>query len=242
MQALAIGHCWSQASLGFRVAAGLAALACLLGCAQLEAPSPMPDERASFMRGVEALEREAAEQAIQQFNAALRQDDADAYAYMGLGLAHLQRGQYEEAFGHYEQAIRLGSKPVQALLYRERGSVKTELERYQEALADFDASLRIQARSDAYSGKSFVHFMLGNHAEAFATINQAIDMAPNHPELYFFRGVYRQELGCYREAIDDYDRVLSLVPGFSEASDNRALAQAALRQGFSTSQINCATV
>ena len=225
-----------------RVAAGWAALAYLLGCAQLAAPSPATDEHVSFMRGVEALEREASEQAIQQFNAALRQDDADAYAYMGLGLAHLQRGQYEEAFGHYAQAIQLGSKPVQALLYREQGNVKTELERYQEALADFDASLQIQARSDVHSGKSFAHFMLGNYQEAFTAIDRAIDMAPDRPEFYFFRGVYRQELGCHREAIDDYDHALSLAPGFSKASDNRALAQAALRQGFSMSQVNCDTV
>ena len=118
MQRLHVGYRWIKASRdSLRVASGWAALAGLLSCASLDASLPAAHDHASFIQGVEALEQEASAQAIQHFDAALGQDDADAYAYVGLSLAHIQRNQHEEAFNHYWQAIRLLPESAQALIY-----------------------------------------------------------------------------------------------------------------------------
>lgn len=136
------GICWALARRGFRMAVQVVACACLLGCTRTSVPAPTADERASFLLGVEALERDAPAQAIQHFNEAVRQNDEDIYARIGLGMAHLQLRQYEEAFERYDQAIRLASPFVRMLIYIDRGNVKTELYQY-SAEADFDAATRL---------------------------------------------------------------------------------------------------
>ena len=133
---------WALARRGFRMAVQVVACACLLGCTRASASAPAADERASFLLGVEALERDSPAQAIQHFDEAIRRNDEDIYARIGLGMAHLQLRQYDEAFARYEQAIRLASPFVRMLIYIDRGNVKTELYQY-SAESDFDAATRL---------------------------------------------------------------------------------------------------
>ena len=102
--------------------------------------SPATDERESFISGVEWLEREVLAQAIARFKEAVRRNEKDICAR--LGMAPLQLRQYESSFARYVQAMQLASPFVRVRIYLDRGNVKTELHQY-SAKSDFDAATRL---------------------------------------------------------------------------------------------------
>ena len=83
---------------------------------------------------------------------------------------------FEEALGHYDQAIRLNPNLPGA--YNNRGVTKCRLGRYQDAIADYGTAIRL--RSDEaiyYDNRGRAKADLGRIAEARADFEKARDIA-----------------------------------------------------------------
>ena len=106
------------------------------------------------------------EEAIADYDEALRIDPQLAAAYYNRGNAKGVLGRYEEAIADYDEALRID--PQLATAYCNRGNVKGLLGRHEEAIADYDEALRIDPQlAAAYYNR-----------EAARIIRQRTSLAP----------------------------------------------------------------
>jgi tetratricopeptide (TPR) repeat protein len=69
----------------------------------------------------------------------------------------------------------------------------------------------------------------GDHQQALASLDEAIELSPKHALAYNLRGTTFSRLGDFERAIADHSRAVELKPDFAEAYFNRAVDQHAAR-------------
>ena len=95
----------------------------------------------------------------------------------------------------------------------ERGLALVNQDRYQEAIAAFDAAINLKPNvAVAWISRGVALERLGNHAEALASHEQAIKLEPNNFLAWYNKGIQLQELGRYPEAIVAHEHSLKLHP------------------------------
>ena len=150
-----------------------------------------------------------------------------AYAAFYIGLTSEQKGEYQEAIKHYDEAIRIN--PQLAAAYGNRGNAKLALGWHAEAIADYAEVIRIKPKeARAYFSQGWAKRALGKHDEALADYNAAIRINPKYAEAYNNRGNAKFDLKQYEDAIIDYNEVIHLQPDDAAAYYNRGNAKAAL--------------
>jgi len=94
-------------------------------------------------RGYTLMVKGLADQAISNFNEAIRLDRENASAYNHRGLAYRKKGENKRAIQDYTAAITLN--PVYALAYNNRGYVYESLGQRDKAIADFNRALLLDS-------------------------------------------------------------------------------------------------
>ena len=94
-----------------------------------------------------------------------------------------------------------------------RGSVLGRAGRNQEALADFDRAIAIDANyAQAYANRGQVHRQMNRLDLALADYNKALALDQNYAAAYLGRGqVYRAQ-GRALDALNDYNRAIQMTP------------------------------
>jgi len=83
----------------------------------------------------------------------------------------------------------------------------------QLALADFDASVKLNPKSyKATHNRGVSHAMLGHFDEALQDFSATIFLKKDFAKAWFNRAEVRYALGKFKEAITDYDQVLRIRP------------------------------
>lgn len=90
--------------------------------------------------------------------------------------------------------------------YHSRGNALKLLQRYDEALNDFDAAIRLDPAPspDYFNDRGIVYMQLGRYKEAAGDFSSAISINPAIPEFYINRGNANRELRKFDEAIEDF--------------------------------------
>ncbi len=152
-----------------------------------------------------------------------------AYTEFYIGLTAYQKGKYEDALKHYDQAIDINPQFAEA--YNNRGITKDRLGRHEEAIADYDQATRINPQfAEAYYNRGTTKDVLGRHEEAIANYDQAIRINPQYAQAYYNRGNAKDVLGRHEEAIADYDQAIRINPQYAQAYCNRGTTKLALGQ------------
>jgi serine/threonine protein kinase/tetratricopeptide (TPR) repeat protein len=128
---------------------------------------------------------------------------------------HLERREPALALRDFEQAVRFESadSPFQADDHVELGRLLLGESRNAEALASFDAALRL--RHDHGPGQRLraeALFRLGRYAEVIEALDHYLGTGKPTAAVHEARGLARAELGKYPGAIEDYSRALELEP------------------------------
>ncbi|KAK1261522.1 Heat shock protein STI [Acorus gramineus] len=98
------------------------------------------------------------------------------------GNAAFSSGRFDEAIGHFTDAINLA--PTNHVLYSNRSAAYASLHRYSDALSDAQKTVDLKPDwSKAYSRLGAAHFGLGNHAEAVAAYKKGLEIDPNNQAL-----------------------------------------------------------
>ena len=174
-----------------------------------------------------ALERAGrVQEAMVQYEQALRLNPNLAAAHYNLGVALARMGRVPEAVEHYEQALRL--MPDLAAAHYNLGTALARLGRVPEAIEHYEGALRLQPWDpDAHYNLGMAMERAGRVQEAIGQYEQTLRIKPDLVEAHYNLGVALARLGRVPEAVGHWEQVLRLKPDYAEAHNNlgNALAQ-----------------
>ena len=161
--------------------------------------------------------------AIAQFNQALRIKPTYEKAYANRAAAWLLKGDYDRALADADEAIRL--KPTDAAAYHNRAVAHMRRGDLERALADCNDALRLKpSYAEAYSARAGMYLRIGDYKRAFTDCNEAIFLKPDYAEAYTNRAAVWLLKGDYDRALADADEAIRLKSTDAEAYTSRAAA------------------
>ncbi|MEZ6055696.1 MAG: tetratricopeptide repeat protein [Planctomycetaceae bacterium] len=129
-----------------------------------------------------------------------------------------------------ETCTNLLEKQQNFTLYHHRAIVRSEMGRFDDALADFAEALKLDEKSSAaHINRGITWMRKGNLDKAKEDLTQAIKLNPKDARGYFNRGMLHALAGDDNKALDDATACIKLDPKFAEAYNDRG--QIFSRQG-----------
>lgn len=144
-------------------------------------------QKSNYEQGVEALETQNYSNALNFFNAAATQNKDMQLVYRGQGLAYLGLGQYPEAIGAFESALRESNGLVKKIDYDINyylGVAEYKSGNLEGALEIYNNIIALKQSSDAYYLKGKITLEMGDYNGATECFVKAIEMKKTDPELY----------------------------------------------------------
>jgi len=193
------------------------------------------DPMAHYNLGVALVEEgRPPQEAMMQFEHALRLDAEHTGALDNLGMLLNRLGRPREAMTRFEEALRI--EPDDAVAHNNLGAVLIALGRPQEAIQHLNQALTLKPDEP----KSKVHLNLGKALmdsgranDAIAHLEQAIRLQSDDADAHYSLGVVLTNTGRPADAVGHLEQALRLKPGDAEAYN--ALGSASLRMGNSRS-------
>jgi tetratricopeptide (TPR) repeat protein len=120
------------------------------------------------------------DQAIQDYDEAIRLDPLGADLYLNRGLAYANKANYRQAVLDFDEAIHFFADF--ALAYQNRCMAMTLLGRLNEALEDCNESLRLRPDNPrVLDGRAMIYWLLGKQEEARQDLDDARALDPSIP-------------------------------------------------------------
>ncbi len=132
--------------------------------------------------GAELQEQGRFEEAIAEFNEAIRINPKLEWAYVSRAFSYSEMGQYDRALQDCDQAIRLDPELENAYILR--ASAYSEMGEFDKALQDFDQAIRLDPQSvDTYHNRALTYTSHGMDAEAEEDVKRAEELGEDTTEL-----------------------------------------------------------
>ncbi|UFH36054.1 tetratricopeptide repeat protein [Flavobacterium acetivorans] len=127
---------------------------------------------------------------------------------------------YQGAILDYNKGIK--SNPNNGEAYYYRGYAKICLNKYNDAISDFNKSIELNNFDENFKSLVFLdrgtaNLRLGNYSDAINDFDASIHLSPDDPTGYFSRGKAKHDLNLRREACEDWDEYIEL--GGSDVND-----------------------
>lgn len=118
-----------------------------------------------------------------------------------------------------------------ARAFRIRGEVRLSAGAADDAIADLDQSIKLDAaQAEPYAGRAQARLLKGDAAGAVADLDKAIAINSGSAFYYNARGHARLVLGEPRAALADFNEAIRLDPRAASARNNRGLAHMKLAE------------
>jgi tetratricopeptide (TPR) repeat protein len=163
------------------------------------------------------------DEALAQYNDAIRLDPHYADAHFNAGNALMQLGRTTEAIAHFEDALRL--RPRDAVILGELGGALAMEGRKTEAIKRYDEALRI--RPDLVKVQRNLGRLLATEdrlPEAIMHLELASKIDPSDPKIQDELGIALALSGRSAEAISHFEQSLRLNPNQAKTHLNLAIA------------------
>jgi tetratricopeptide (TPR) repeat protein len=172
-------------------------------------------------RGIVRSELNRFDDAIADFDEALKLTPKSSAILVNRGLARQRAGKSEAALEDYTQAITLNPDEQQALL--NRSTLLLESGQLDAALVDIESLLKLDPDSaEAHNNRGVVHRLQGHFAEALEDYAKAIELFPHYAAAFANRGYVEKKLGQYEAAIADYENARKLDPQLIDSINDAA--------------------
>ena len=159
--------------------------------------------------GVELGQEGRLEEAITEFDEAIRLNPQDADAYYNRGNTYDDLGQHQRAIQEFDEALRLD--PQFAEIYVNRGLAYADLSQHQRAIQEYDEAIRLNPQFVlAYYNRGLAYGNLGQHQRAIQDFDAAIRLDPQLADAYAGRAMVYTLLGKDTEAQQGVDRAVEL--------------------------------
>lgn len=161
--------------------------------------------------------------AQKSFERAMEIDANSICALVGKANAIALSGNKNASLALLQRAVSM--EPKTPYEYLARGAAHRGLDRYQEAIADYDAAIKKDATfAEAHLNKGMVYWHNGNYGEALPCFSEAIRIDPNYVEALTNRGAAYRKTGDIELAISDYSKAISINPNDAMTFYNRGVA------------------
>ncbi|MBK8665226.1 MAG: tetratricopeptide repeat protein [Burkholderiales bacterium] len=181
-------------------------------------------------RGAYYLEREAAQEALHDFDMAVRLGEPMGSAQMNRGVALQLQGKHAEALAALEAAEHVGFK--EQALYYHRAVSQAALRQFHAAYDNYTTALELpqdeQARRRTVLERAQVALPAKQYASAITDLKSLLAYQPDNDRLKFGLGMAYLGDNQLGEAIATFDDILTRQP---LAAAHFGRAQALLRQG-----------
>ncbi|MFC1995184.1 fused MFS/spermidine synthase [Chloroflexota bacterium] len=170
-----------------------------------------------YKTGVELTGQGKLDEAIDEYNEAIRLNPGYAMAYNNRGNAYAELGQFERGIEDYDEAIRLN--PGYAMAYNNRGTSYVSLNQFERGIEDYDEAIRLNpGYAMAYNNRGASYVSLNQFERGIEDYDEAIRLNPGYAMAHYRRGNAYAELGKNAEAIADFEKVITLTdaPGLIE--------------------------
>ncbi len=154
----------------------------------------------------------------------LRENPECWMAHDDLGVVLVEQGRFQEAIGHYQQALQL--RPG-AEVHNNMGIALARQARFQEAISHYQQALQLRPDyAEAHNNLGIALFRLGQVQEAMVHWQRALEIKPDYAEAHNNMGNALLKLGDVQKAIDQYEQALRIKPDYAQAQRNLARARA----------------
>ena len=154
-------------------------------------------------------------EAIEQLDLAIARAPEQAILYRNRALVNLNRDDLDAALRDFTAAVRFAAGPSPSLASDQahRGRILHGRKRFEEALAAFDAALKIRPDDREFARlRAEALLALGRGSEAIGAYDRYLEPGSADPESYRRRGFERAQVADPAGAIADYTRALALDP------------------------------
>jgi len=178
--------------------------------------------------GTMLVERGQVNEAIGQFQEALRFDPDDADAHNNLGSLLGKKGRTDEAIGQFQEAVRL--EPDHPLAHYNLGNVLLMKGQMDEAIRQFQAAIRLRPdHAEAHYNLGTALGSKGQTDEAIILYLEATRLNPGNADAHYNLGLALASKGQTEEAIRRFEAALKVKPDYPEAHNH--LGRALVRKG-----------
>ncbi len=149
------------------------------------------------------------DEAIAQYQKAIKLDPKNALAYNNWGSVLDEQKKYDEAIVQYQKAIELNPKLASA--YLNWGNALSEQKKYDEAIAQYQKAVELDPKdADAYNNLGNVLMEQKRYGDAVAKFRKAIELDPTFADAYNGWGVALKAQGKYDEAEAKFQKAREL--------------------------------
>jgi tetratricopeptide (TPR) repeat protein len=154
----------------------------------------MDETRNLFTEGKKAFQMHQYDRAQKAFSRLIQKTPYFADVYNMLGVIHHNAGQFSDATGYFEKALKINPKYTEALL--NLAVLYNDLGEYKKARKLYD---KVQAKSREHKGSKMDPFIRAKIANRHAEVG----------DIY-------EGIGFYKEAVEEYKKALHLGPTFHD--------------------------
>jgi Flp pilus assembly protein TadD len=181
------------------------------------------ESRELFCRGRLAIFESRYDDAVAQMERAVALDPTAAFAYNALGIAHLERAEFDLARKSFDDTIRRA--PYWSYAWHNLALTHIQRGDYGEAERTYRKAVELAPhRAYLHHNLGVLYQNLNRRGEAAREYMQAIELRPDRPQSHSALGALRATEGRYKEAEQRLRKAVELAPGEAEARHNLALA------------------
>jgi len=201
-------------------------VACLVN---LQAQNVKRPESYNYQRGLEAMQEEKIEEAIEYFNKDLQDNPKNGYSYSWIAHLRLAREEYGKALTAADLALKnLPKKDPEYVIfgYSTRAKCYLCLEDTVKAMADYTAAIKVKPdETKLYDNRAQIYYEQGNYSLADADYKKMIELKPG--DVMGYMGLGRNALRQHRpdDAISQFNYVVKLDESYSSGYSFRAEAE-----------------
>jgi tetratricopeptide (TPR) repeat protein len=182
--------------------------------------------------GDDLNEKEEYDEAIENFNYALKIDHQYAEAYSGLAYAYFKKGELEQALNYCNKSISINDKLPKNYLYL--GYIYNAERNYTEAIKYFNKYIKIKPDDDiVYSNRGSAYIGIGEYDLALQDLTKAINIDPGLFNHYGLRALAYYQLKKYDNALEDLNKTIELDPKNDNAYSLRAVINFDILKNYS---------